>query len=117
MSNTPNRDLPPIELDVHTVKAMLDAKAPFLLIDCREPSERQTAKIEGSVHIPMKETPQRLHELEPYRNGPIVVHCHHGGRSLRVTQFLRENGFQNAQNMSGGIDEWTLKIDPSVPRY
>jgi rhodanese-related sulfurtransferase len=46
-----------------------------------------------------------------------VVHCHHGGRSLRVAHWLREQGFANAQSMAGGIDRWSQEIDPSVPRY
>jgi rhodanese-related sulfurtransferase len=55
--------------------------------------------------------------LEPYRHQRIVVQCHHGGRSLRVTHYLRGQGFDQAQNLSGGIDAWSVAIDPSVPRY
>jgi len=107
----------PLELDVQAVKAMQDSGDPFLLIDCREASEYEHVKIEGSVHIPMNETPARIAELEPHQDGPIVVHCHHGGRSMRVTQWLRSNGFPQAQNMAGGIDAWSLQIDTSLPRY
>jgi rhodanese-related sulfurtransferase len=45
------------------------------------------------------------------------VHCHHGGRSLRVVRWLREQGFSRAQSMAGGIDQWAVDIDPSLPRY
>ncbi|MBV8580868.1 MAG: sulfurtransferase, partial [Candidatus Eremiobacteraeota bacterium] len=48
---------------------------------------------------------------------PIVVMCHHGGRSARVTQFLEANGYANAVNLDGGIDAWSESIDPTVPRY
>lgn len=107
----------PLEIDVHAVQALRATAAPFLLLDCREPDEHATARIAGSVLIPMHELSGRLAELEPHRSGRIVVHCHHGGRSLRVTQYLRQQGFAQAQNMAGGIDAWSDKIDPNVPRY
>lgn len=105
----------PIDIDVRTLKQMRDASEKFTLLDCREPHEVATARIEGALHIPMREIPARLTELE--KAGRIVTHCHHGGRSLRVTQFLRQQGFEQAQNLAGGIDAWSLEIDASVPRY
>jgi rhodanese-related sulfurtransferase len=113
---TPLSDLI-FEIDVQGVQALRDANEDFLLLDCREPAEYATAKIEGSVLIPMREIPQRLAELEEHRQGRIVVHCHHGGRSARVTEFLRSHGFAGAQNMSGGIDAWSQLVDAKVPRY
>jgi rhodanese-related sulfurtransferase len=107
----------PIDIDVQTTKEMLDRGEKFVLLDCREPNEVATAKIAGSVHIPMRDIPSRLAELDPHKSERIVIHCHHGGRSLRVTNFLRQHGFEQAQNMAGGIDAWSLEIDPSVPRY
>ena len=107
----------PIEIDVQTVKQMLDRGEMFVLLDCREPDEVATARIAGSKHIPMREIPARLAELESQKSGRIVVHCHHGGRSLRVTHFLRQQGFEQCQNMAGGIDAWSLEIDSAVPRY
>ena len=107
----------PIEIDVASVKQMLDRGEKFVLLDCREPAEVATARIAGSTHIPMREIPSRLAELGGDQAGRVVVHCHHGGRSLRVTQFLRQQGFTQAQNMSGGIDDWSLKVDSMVPRY
>ena len=107
----------PIEIDVQSVKQLLDGQEDFLLLDCREQSERDFVHIEGSKHIPMGDTPARVSELEPYLQKQIVVHCHHGGRSLQVTHWLREQGFENAQNMTGGIDVWSVEIDPSRPRY
>lgn len=87
------------------------------LLDCREPEEHAIARIEGAVLIPMAEIPARLAELEPWRDEPLVVHCHHGVRSLRVVRFLRDKGFSQAQSMQGGIDAWSTEVDPSVPRY
>jgi rhodanese-related sulfurtransferase len=95
---------------------MLDRGEKFMLLDCREPDEVATAKIMGSTHVPMREIPTRLAELGP-QDARIVVHCHHGGRSLRVTQYLRQQGFDEVQNMAGGIDAWSQEIDPAVPRY
>jgi rhodanese-related sulfurtransferase len=107
----------PTDIDVRSVKQLLDRGEPFLLVDCREPSENQLVKIAGSVNVPIREIPARLAELEEHRQGRIVVHCHHGGRSQRATEFLRSQGFTGAQNMVGGIDAWALEVDPSLPRY
>src|SRR5262245_38448645 len=106
----------PIELDVRSVQQLLAAGEKFTLLDVREPHEVATAAIAGSVRSPMRQIPARLAELGD-KTGRIVVHCHHGGRSLRVTQFLRQQGFDQAQNMTGGIDAWSLEVDPAVPRY
>ncbi len=107
----------PLEVSAAEVKQRLDAGDEFLLLDCREAEEYATARIEGSTLIPMSEIQRRVAELEPHRERPIVVHCHHGGRSLRVTQWLRGQGFSGVQNMAGGIDAWSTEIDSSVPRY
>jgi len=86
------------------------------LIDVREPWEFATAKIEGSVLIPMGDVPARAHqELDPDER--IVVLCHHGARSLNVTVWLRNQGFENAQSLRGGIEAWAAEVDPTVPRY
>lgn len=107
----------PLGVDVQTVKALLDAETPFLFLDCREPDEYQVCSIPGAELIPMGQLPGRLAELEPHRDGRIVIHCHHGGRSLRVANWLRAQGFAGAQTMEGGIDAWSQVIDPRVPRY
>ena len=107
----------PIEIDCQAVKRKLDVGEPFLFLDCREKDEHATAKIPGTVLIPMGELSSRVGELESHKGGEIVVHCHHGGRSLRVTNWLRQQGFAGAVNMAGGIDQWSQVIDPTVPRY
>jgi len=104
----------PLDLDVQTVKQLFD-RGSVVLLDCREAHEVAVARIEGSVWIPMREIPSRLSELGQDR--PIVVYCHHGGRSRQVTQFLRRQGFANAHNMAGGIDAWSQLVDPTIPRY
>ena len=107
----------PLEMDCRSVKSWVEAGKSFLFLDCREPDEHATAKIDGTSLIPMSQLVARIAELEPYRDSQIVVHCHHGGRSLRVTNWLRQQGFACVTNMSGGIDEWSQQIDPSIPRY
>lgn len=108
---------PPIEIDCKSVKAKLDAGEDFLLLDCREQDEYNTVHIEQALLLPMSETVARAAELEPHRNREIVVHCHHGGRSLRVTNWLRQQGFASVRNMTGGIDAWSVEVDPTLPRY
>ena len=107
----------PLEIDCQTVKARLDGGSSFLFLDVREPDEYATAHIEGATLLPMSQLVDRVAELEPHKNAEIVVHCHHGGRSLRVVNWLREQGYAHAINMAGGIDQWSQVIDPSVPRY
>ncbi|MGC4005886.1 MAG: rhodanese-like domain-containing protein [Pirellulales bacterium] len=96
---------------------MLDAGDDLVLLDCRESGEYATAKIDGAQLLPMSELAQRVGELSDAMNRPLVIHCHHGGRSLRVANWLRTQGFPQAQSMAGGIDQWSLEIDPGVPRY
>jgi rhodanese-related sulfurtransferase len=114
----PNPEQPlPLEIDCATVKARLDRGDDFLFVDCRERDEHALAHIHQATLLPMSELTARVDELEPYRGKDIVVHCHHGGRSLRVTNWLREQGFARVQSMAGGVDQWSQQIDPAVPRY
>jgi rhodanese-related sulfurtransferase len=85
-----------------------------LLLDVREPAELAIAAIAGALHVPMRQVPQRLAELP--RDRPVLVLCHHGGRSQVVADWLLAKGFA-AQNVAGGIDAWTDEVDPSVPKY
>lgn len=107
----------PLELSVQEVKQLLDASNDFYFLDCRESWEHETAAIDGAVLIPMSELNERASELEPHRDQRIVVHCHHGRRSLQVAHALRNAGFSKAQSMAGGIDAWSQDIDPRVPQY
>ena len=107
----------PIEIDVDQVKSLMKSGEDFLLLDVREIDEYQIASIGGAVLIPLGELQSSLHKLEPYRDKRIVVHCHHGGRSMRAVSGLRQLGFNGAQNMTGGIDQWSLSVEPEVPRY
>jgi adenylyltransferase/sulfurtransferase len=106
----------PTEISIEEAHARLTGtgERPFLL-DVREPFEAEICSIEGAHLIPMQEVPERLEEVPKDRE--ILVHCHHGGRSLRVTQFLRAHGYDQAQNIKGGIHEWATKFDPSMGTY
>lgn len=86
-----------------------------VLLDVREHVELEIAAVSGARHIPMREVPARLAELD--REGPVVVMCHAGGRSRRVAEYLLSNGFEQVFNLKGGIDAWSTEIDPQVPRY
>lgn len=87
---------------------------PFLL-DVREPYEFSMARIEGAVLIPLGTLPYSLDKLDP--NAEIVAYCHHGMRSADAVGFLIQQGFKNVKNLVGGIDAWSVQVDPSVPRY
>jgi adenylyltransferase/sulfurtransferase len=87
----------------------------FMLVDVREPHEYEIARIPGSTLIPLNSLPERLAELDSSRE--IVLHCHHGQRSMRALEFLRQSGYRKLKNLRGGIDSWSREVDPSVPRY
>jgi rhodanese-related sulfurtransferase len=94
----------PLEIDCPSVKARLEAGDRFLFVDCRETSEYEAVRIEGTT-------------LEEHRDSEIIIHCHHGGRSLRVANWLRQQGYSRAQSMAGGIDVWAAEIEPGMLRY
>jgi rhodanese-related sulfurtransferase len=86
-----------------------------LLVDVREPEEWQFCHIAGAVHLPMNQLAQRLDELD--REREVVVYCHHGIRSQLAAEFLSRQGFKRIRNLVGGIDAWSMEVDPSTPRY
>lgn len=104
------KHLLPVEL-----QARLAAGDKFQLIDVREAWEFNTARIDGSVLIPVGEVASRVGELD--NDSDIVVICHHGGRSLQIAAFLERAGFSGVHNLTGGVDAWARSIDPSMPTY
>jgi rhodanese-related sulfurtransferase len=86
-----------------------------VLLDVREPWEFQTCHIPGTRHVPMRELPARLAELEP--GADVVAICHHGARSLQAALFLARQGFARVHNLAGGIDAWARTLDPAMPVY
>lgn len=104
----------PLELDVAAVAEMRQGDDPIPLLDVREAWELDICRIENSLHIPMGELPGRLNELPA--GSPLVVLCHHGMRSMQVTEWLRQSGFA-AINLAGGIDAWARNVDPTLSLY
>ncbi len=105
------------EIGPKELQTRLAAADPPLLIDVREAWEHDAAKIASARLIPLGQLPERLAELESFRDRPIVVHCHHGGRSRNACVLLRSRGFSRVENLRGGIELWSTDVDPSVPRY
>ncbi len=104
------------EISPEDVKTKLDRAEALTLLDVREPWEFETARIASAKLMPMGDVPSRAHqELDPDED--IVVVCHHGVRSLNVTNWLRQQGFEKAQSMRGGIDAWSRQVDQKVPLY
>ena len=104
------------ETSVADLKSLRDSGQNFTLLDVREPWEYEVARISGSIHIPMGDIPSRFNqELDPEDH--IVVVCHHGVRSMSVTAWLRQQGFEKVQSLRGGIDRWSREVDSSVPLY
>ena len=103
------------EVSVEELKARRDRGEKPLVLDVREGWELQLASIPDVVHLPMNDVPARLSELS--REVETIVMCHAGGRSLRVAQYLSNQGFTNVANLTGGIAAWSQSIDATVPHY
>lgn len=106
------RQIRPSEL-----KAWLDDadRAKPLLLDVREPNEFDYCRIDGSVPMPMASVPARCGELDD--GVPVVVICHHGGRSMQVALYLERQGFADVINLAGGVAAWAGEVDPAMPTY
>lgn len=111
---SPSNETYPYEVDVFEAQRLIQG-ASAELVDVREAFEIGICRIEGALHIPMNTVPNRLEELS--REKPLLIQCHHGGRSMQVVRYLRQNGFDNAINVAGGIDAWAVEIDPGMQRY
>lgn len=85
-----------------------------MLLDIREPSELAIVKVEGAMHVPMRQVPGRLKDIPKDR--PVLVLCHHGGRSQVVADWLQAQGCR-AENVAGGIDAWADVIDQTLAKY
>jgi len=105
----------PFEIDTLTLKERLDGPNPPVVVDVREPWEVEIASVDGAVNIPLSELPGRVGELS--RDTPLAIMCHHGARSAQATAWLRNQGFDRATNVAGGIDAWARAVDPTLSRY
>ncbi len=109
-----NRTLSAYEISVEELKERMDRGEDLFLLDVRELHEYEIVNIGGHL-IPLNDLPARIHELDSSRD--IVVYCHHGPRSGRAVDFLRQMGFRKVKNLVGGIDQWSERVDPGLPRY
>ena len=100
---------------VQLADRLRSSPAAVVLLDVREPEERAFARIEPSMHIPIYEIAGRVEEIP--RDREVVVYCHSGSRSAMVAGYLESQGFERVANLTGGIDAWSRRVDPSVPRY
>ena len=106
------------QISPEDVKARLDAGEPVYLLDVRQPEEYEICRLPGSHLIPLGELPQRAGEVDPPVGVPVVVYCHHGIRSLSGAAILEQAvGLGDVYSMSGGIEAWSQRVDPAVPRY
>lgn len=105
------------QITVHDLKARLDAGERIHLLDVRNDDERAYCRLEPSQFIPLHELISRVGEVEPSEGAPVVVYCHHGVRSIRGAIVLMQAGLENVASLAGGIDAWSLQVDPKVPRY
>lgn len=112
--DNPNAPPPVQQMSARDLKARLDAGEALELIDVRGPEERSVAAIAGARA--WDEAADRHLESVPAET-LIVLHCHKGGRSQQVAEYLRRKGYRNVHNLTGGIDAWSLEVDPQVPRY
>lgn len=97
------------------IEPLLRGDEPPLLVDVREPFELDIARLDGALHLPLNEIPDRLSDLP--RDRTLVLVCHHGIRSAYACAYLADQGFENLINLAGGIDEWARTVDPEMPRY
>lgn len=111
----PRQQEGPMEIAPTELRDLLAAKQPVVVVDVRQPWEHQIARIKGSTLIPLNELPQRLGDLDP--QAEIVTYCHHGGRSLQAARFLQASGFRKVRSLAGGIEAWSVQVDPAVERY
>ena len=103
------------ELEATELQKRLNNETSPIIIDVREDFELEISKIEGSVHIPMNQIPNRLNELNPEND--YVIICRTGVRSSQICEFLSNQNFRSIANLSGGINEWAKKVDSSLPVY
>jgi len=105
----------PVEIGVVEAAAMLRADSGLVVIDVRESWEREICAVPGTIHVPMDDIPAQAGRFDPEK--PILIMCHHGGRSLNVTRWLRSKGFLRAINVGGGIHAWSIQVDPGMAQY
>ena len=107
------------EISAEEVKQKLDGPDNFTLVDVREPSEYDICRIDSSTLIPLGKIedmkPENLTTIS--KSDQIILHCKAGVRSLKAAKALKQMGFEDVKSMAGGIEAWSERIDPSIPKY
>ena len=103
------------EITPQELKQKLDKNDSVFLLDVREQSEYDIVHLENAKLIPLNTLPRHIHTLPSDQE--IVVYCHHGQRSHYATAYLHQNGYTEAMNLIGGIDQWATEIDTTLRRY
>jgi|ERR1043166_2718041 rhodanese-related sulfurtransferase len=106
-----------IQISPLDLSERLRSENPPQLLDVREPDENRLVALPDSKLIPLGELAGRVDEIEDWKDRDVVVYCHHGIRSLHAISQLRQAGFGKLQNLTGGIDRWSVEVDPALPRY
>lgn len=106
-----------IEITAEDLKALLDAPSSELpmLVDVREPWEFETAHIAGSILLRTVNVPALIEQMRKTKT--VIAVCHHGVRSFSAAMYLRQNGVPHALSLAGGVEQWAIAIDPTMPRY
>ena len=104
-----------LEITPADVKARLDRGEKVHLVDVREPWEYDLCRIEGAKHVPLGSLAASLQTLPDVDE--VICYCHHGMRSLDAATWLRFQGIERAKSLAGGIERWSLDVDPNIPRY
>ncbi|GAA5495297.1 sulfurtransferase Alvin_2599 [Rubritalea halochordaticola] len=105
------------ELSVQRCRELLASPEAPLLIDCREIHEYEFCRLDQAVLVPLSLFQGNAEAEIPASDTPVIIYCHHGVRSLHATFYLRDQGYSHVFSMQGGIDAWSVEIDPAVPRY
>jgi len=113
MSTSPR----PFEIQPEELAALLnDQPDSIRLIDCRQEDEYAICRIDDAELMPLPQFPETVQRLDD-KTQHLVVYCHHGMRSARATEYLRAIGYSETQSLAGGIDRWSIEIDPNISRY
>lgn len=107
----------PHEISARQLAAKLEAGEPVYLLDVRQREEHALAAISGDTLIPLNELAARAAEVQPPDGALLVIYCHHGIRSRHAAMFLEQQGHPEVASLAGGIEAWSLEVDPNVPRY
>ncbi len=104
-------------IDPAELAARLKSPNPPHLLDVRQEDEHQFAALPGSRLVPLDRLADHLDDLADWQGAEVVVYCHHGIRSQHAIALLQRAGFSGLTNLRGGIDRWSVEVDPATPRY